>query len=75
MDAKHHVDQHAASWDEKPERVDLVVSSMVFHPIEDIRALLQKLHGALKPAGQLYVAGTNKERCFSLFLIGGHKRI
>ncbi len=211
MDAKRHFDQHAASWDEKPERVDLaaricmtllkqveldpgmevldfgcgtglsslpwagqvksltgldpspamlevfkekanqqglsnvqtlevapdhgaaipgqydlVVSSMVFHHIEDIGALLQKLHGVLKPAGRLYVADldpddglfhsspegifhngfdreelcrmweqagfcevstalaakvvkpvadTNEERCFSIFLMVGHKGV
>jgi len=34
----------------------LVVSSMVFHHIEDTGALLQKIHNALKPGGGLYVA-------------------
>ncbi len=142
MDAKRHFDQHAANWDEKPERVelasqictcfleqvdlnsgmevldfgcgtglaslpwagqvkmltgldpspimldvfmgkanrqgltnvrtvevdpneededlpgpyDLVLSSMVFHHIEDIEVLLGRLHGVLRPGGRLVVA-------------------
>lgn len=37
-------------------RYDLVVSSMVFHHIEDTDALLQKIYNVLKPGGWLYVA-------------------
>lgn len=32
---------------------DLVLSSMVFHHIEDTEALLERLHGVLKPSGWL----------------------
>lgn len=35
---------------------DLVVSSMVFHHVEHVGALLENLHGALKSGGWLYVA-------------------
>jgi cyclopropane fatty-acyl-phospholipid synthase-like methyltransferase len=37
-------------------RYDLVVSSMVFHHVENIPALLKNIYSALKPGGWLYVA-------------------
>ena len=39
-----------------PGQYDLVLSSMVFHHIEDVEALLERLLGVLKPGGRLVVA-------------------
>ncbi len=39
-----------------PGRYDLIVSSMVFHHVENVGALLKNLYAALKPGGWLYVA-------------------
>lgn len=45
-------------------RYDLVVSSMVFHHIEDTDALLQKIYNVLKPGGWLYVADLDPDDGF-----------
>lgn len=39
-----------------PGQYDLIVSSMVFHHIENIEDVLARLHEALKPSGRLCVA-------------------
>ena len=41
---------------------DLIISSMTFHHVEDIEALLAQLFQTLKPAGCLYVADLDLEQ-------------
>lgn len=39
-----------------PGQYDLIVSSMVFHHVKELNAVLVLLHGALKPGGRLCIA-------------------
>jgi len=45
-------------------RYDLVASSMVFHHVEDVPALLENLYRVLKPGGWLYVADLDPDGGF-----------
>jgi len=39
-----------------PEPIDLAVSSMVFHHLQDIQSALRQIHDALRPGGWLAIA-------------------